>query len=126
MVFVNYLLWHYSTAPGQIVILLKDFSIATWHKFLILQHLRTLFAPWHRFSSKELFGAKSFGDKVGNWIFDIFTRFLAALIRLSVITMGLAVQVAVVIFFIVLFAVWAFWPVVVVAFIGRGVSLIFT
>lgn len=126
MVFINYLFWHYTTAPGQILVLLKNFTIATWHKFLILQHLRTLLSPWHRFRAKELFGAQSFGDKVGNWIFDIFTRLIAAVIRLSVITMGLVVQVAVFAFFVVLFAAWIFWPAVVIAFIGRGVSLIFT
>lgn len=126
MVFVYYLTWHYTTGLREILVLFKNFSKATWHKFLILQHLRTLFAPWHRFRAKELFGAQSFGDKLGNWVFDLFTRFLAAGIRLSVILMGLAVQVAVILFFITLFAVWAFWPLVLAAFMGRGVSLIFT
>lgn len=124
MVFVYYLTWHYIIAPREILVLLKNFSIATWHKFLILQHLRTLFSPWHRFVSKELFGAQNFSDKVGNIIFDIFTRFIAAFIRLSVILMGLAVQIIVATFFTVLFIAWIFWPLVVVAFLGRGVTLV--
>jgi len=126
MAFVYYLTWHYIIAPREILVLFKNFSIATWHKFLILQHLKTMFSPWHRFRAKELFGAQSFGDKVGNWIFDLFTRFIAAFIRLSVISMGLAVQIIVVIFFVTLFAIWIFWPFVVIAFLGRGVTLIFT
>jgi len=63
-------------------------------------------------------------DKLGNIIIDIYTRFLAALIRLSIIITGLIAEIIVIIFFTALFIGWLLWPVIFIALIIKGWSLI--
>ena len=126
MLFVDYILWHYSVAPRQILVLLKNFSRATWHKFMIVQHFKTLFAPWHRMLANYMFPPKNFADKLGNWVVDMYIRLIAALIRSTIILTGLAVQAIAVIFFITLFIVWLLWPLVFLALLSRGFHLIIT
>lgn len=125
MLVIEYLWWHYTTAPKEILILFKNYSIATWHKFLIWGHLKTLFSPWHRMQVQLMLPAKGFADRISNIVTDIFIRLIAAMIRMCIIIIGLAAQGAVLIFFVALLLLWVFWPFAVLAFVGKGFSLIF-
>ncbi|MDX1535774.1 MAG: hypothetical protein R3346_03375 [Candidatus Spechtbacterales bacterium] len=125
MLVIEYIWWHYTTAIKNILILFKNYSIATWHKFLIWGHLRTLFSPWHRMRLQIMMPPKNFADRVSNIITDIFIRLVAGMIRMSIIIIGLAAQGAVFLFFTSLLVLWVFWPAVVLVSIGRGFVLIF-
>lgn len=125
MIFVDYILWHYITAPREILVLLKNYSIAVWHKFLIAQHARTLFAPWHQLSARYMFPAQNPSDRIANFLVDIYIRLIAAGIRLTIIVIGLVAQVLVLVFFVGLFVAWLLWPVLFITTITRGFTLIF-
>ncbi|MEX0869942.1 MAG: hypothetical protein WDZ39_00760 [Candidatus Spechtbacterales bacterium] len=126
MIFLDYFWWHYLIAPKQILTLLKNYSIAIWHKFLIKQHLRTLFAPWHKMQAQFLWPSQNFADKLGNFAVDVFVRTVAALIRSTIIITGLVMQVIAVAFFGALLIFWALWPLVFLMMVLRGVVLIFS
>lgn len=124
MLFISYILWHYTTALHEILILFKNFSYATWHKFFIWQHFKTLFSPWHKMRAQYMFPENKFTDKISNIIIDLFIRFIAMFVRLFIIITGLFVQGIVIVFFTFLFLAWIFWPIIFVLLISRGFALI--
>jgi len=124
MLTLYYIYWHYIVAPREILKLLRNYLIGAWHKFFISQHLRTLISPWHRMRASDVIKSEKIVDKLGNIIIDIYTRFLAALIRLSIIITGLIAEIIVIIFFTALFIGWLLWPVIFIALIIKGWSLI--
>ena len=99
--------------------------IARWHQFLIVQHFNTLFSPWHRQNPSD-FGPRErkFTDKILDSITDLYIRLIAAVIRLTIIFMGLVVELMTLAVFLVLFVAWLAWPVVAVYMISKGLNLI--
>ena len=124
MLTLNYIYWHYIVAPREILKLLKNYLIGSWHKFFISQHLRTLISPWHRLRAADVIKSEKIADKLGNIVIDVYTRFLAALIRLTIIIAGLAAEIIVIAFFTALFIGWLLWPAIFIALIIKGWSLI--
>ncbi len=98
---------------------------ARWHQFLITQHFKTLFSPWHRQNPSD-FGPKQrvFTDKILDAITDVYIRLIAAGIRMTIILAGLIVELLTLIFFLILFVVWLAWPVLAVYSIIKGFSLV--
>lgn len=125
MVIVDYISWHFTIAPGGIWGLLNNYMKATWHRFLIVQHLKTLFAPWHRQQPSDLDGPGGLGAKIMNSIADFYIRILAAGVRSIIIISGLIVEAIIFIAFVLLFIVWILWPIILVYLISRGLVLVF-
>ncbi len=125
-IFIKYIYWHFTIAPAGIFEIMGNYLKSTWHKFLIPQHFKTLFAPWHRRDPSQL-GAKksrSFGDIILDKIVDGYIRLVAAVIRLAVILTGLVTEVFVTVVFLALFVVWMLWPVVGLFLIFKGIALL--
>ena len=124
-IFLEYFYWHYTIAPFEILRIMQNYLKANIHRFLIVQHLRTLFAPWHRQNPSD-FGtrAKTFGDKIMDKIADFYIRLIAAFIRLMIISAGLIWQLILFIFFMLLFVVWLAWPAIAVYSVIKGISMI--
>jgi len=124
MIFIDYIIWHYITAPREILVLLKNYSFAVWHKFFIVQHARTLFAPWHQLNARYMFPPQNPADRLANFLVDVYIRILAAGIRLTIIVVGLATQVFVLVFFVSLLFIWLLWPALFITVTARGFGLI--
>jgi hypothetical protein len=124
MVLIDYIYWHYTVAPSRILFLLHNYLIATWHRFLIGTHAKTLLSPWHRARPSDVGGARTFGDKIGNAIVDFYIRIIAAIIRLVIILIGLLAEVILIAVFMVLLVVWLLWPAIFVFLISKGLVLI--
>ena len=124
-VFLEYFYWHYAVAPFEILRIMNNYMIARWHQFLIVQHLKTLFAPWHRQNPSD-FGKreKTFSDKILDSLADLYIRLIAACIRLLIIFMGLFVELLTLIGFLVLFIVWLAWPAISIYLIITGLNLV--
>lgn len=97
--------------------------IARWHQFLIVQHLNTLFSPWHRQNPSE-FGPKetTFVDKIMNAVTDVYIRLIAAGIRLTIIFIGLIVELLTFVGFLLIFVIWLAWPAIAVFLIVKGIN----
>jgi len=124
MVLTDYILWHYTVAPGSILEILHNYLIGTWYRFLIRRHLHTLFAPWHRMSPSSLGGSASIGNRMGDWITDIYLRLLAALIRLSIIVAGLLVELITILCFTALLILWLLWPLILIFSIFKSLTFL--
>ena len=124
-IFLDYIYWHFAVAPFEILKIMTNYLIATWHKFLIAQHFRTIFSPWHRQNPSD-FGIKSrkFSDKIFDFMADIYIRLIAAFVRFSIILIGLFVELVVLTFFVMIFLLWLVWPVVAIWIIIKGILLL--
>lgn len=122
-IFLEYFYWHFTIAPFEILKIMRNYLIANWHRFLIVQHFKTLFAPWHRQNPSD-FGkrSKTFSDNFIDAIVDFYIRLIAAGIRLIIITTGLIVNFLILIFFMFVFVVWLSWPITSIYLIGMGIS----
>lgn len=125
MIFVDYVVWHYTVAPGAILGLLHNYLVGTWHRFLISTHFKTLLAPWHRTRPSDFGKAQGFGDKIMNGVVDLYVRILAAIVRLVIILIGLIVEVVIIAAFIALLVIWLLWPVIFIWALSLGLPLIF-
>jgi hypothetical protein len=124
-IFMEYFYWHYFVAPFEILRIMQNYMHARWHQFLIVQHFKTLFSPWHRQNPSD-FGPKyrTFSDRILDFLADIYIRLIAAGIRLIIIFAGFIVQLATLIFFLVLFVVWLAWPFLAMYSIYLGLNMI--
>ena len=124
-IFLEYFYWHYTIAPREIMKIMKNYLIANWHRFLITQHFKTLFSPWHRQNPSD-FGPKNrtFTDKILDAITDLYIRLIAAGIRMLIIIFGLMVEFLILILFFVLFVIWLAWPVIAVYTVVAGWNMV--
>ena len=122
-IFLDYIYWHWAVAPREILKIMNNYLIANWHRFLITQHFRTLFSPWHRQNPSDI-GPKqrSFADKILDMIADLYIRLIAAGIRMLVILAGLLMELLTLILFLVLFVAWLVWPGVAIFLIMKGLA----
>ncbi|MDP3792916.1 MAG: hypothetical protein Q8Q89_04290 [bacterium] len=124
-IFIEYIYWHYAVAPFEILQIMQNYLKANWHRFLIVQHFRTLFAPWHRQNPSDLGKReKTFGDKILDSLADLYIRLIAAGIRLIIITAGFLMEFLILIAFLLLFIIWLAWPVIAIYSIVRGLSML--
>ncbi len=125
-IFLGYVYWHFAVAPGGILNIMTNYAKSTWHKFLIPQHFKTLFAPWHRQEPSQLATKKSrnFGDKILDAIVDGYIRLIAAVIRLTVIFIGLLTEVGIYLGFLAFFGLWLIWPIFAVASVIYGIGFL--
>lgn len=124
MLVIDYLIWHYTKAPGGILAISKNYLIAGWHKFLIGRHFKTLFSPWHRSNPSDIGVVKTIGDRIMNLVVDGFIRLVAGFIRLLVICLGLIWEVIQILIFIFLIIVWLFWPIIFIVLIIKGIAVL--
>lgn len=124
-IFLEYFYWHYTIAPFEILKIMGNYLKATRHQFLMVQHLKTLFAPWHRQNPSD-FGArqKTFFDKILDSLADLYIRLIAAGIRLSIIFIGLVWQLVLLVVFLLLFIVWLAWPIISIFMVIKGMALV--
>lgn len=84
----QYLLWHYSTALGEIWHIYKNFIWFITHLFSLPQLSRSLFSPWKRMV-EEKGGGFNLEAIAGYIIINLLSRIIGALIRLTIIMAGL-------------------------------------
>jgi len=120
----SYVLWHYSKALENIVVLWLE---ALWfinHIFSITLLLQTLFTPWRRL--RETYkGGLDLEDFFAMIITNILMRIVGAVIRLVVIVLGLIVLLSAFFGGILFFIAWLIAPVVIVTLFSGGLILLF-
>lgn len=123
-VFFLYLQWHFSDQPKLILRgwgnCLK-FNLNYWSLPLLL---RTLFSHWHRY--KYSYGRSvDFKRYFEALTFNIISRVLGAIIRACLIIIGLFTEIVVFFIGILVFLLWIFLPVLIIAGIFYGFKLLF-
>lgn len=122
----NYVIWHFSTAIKDLGKLMTNYIVAVWQRFLITQHFKTLFAPWHRRQPSDVHNKVSIqpDNSFLNFVADLYIRILAAFARATVIFVGLIVELVVIYVFFVIIVVWVTWPLLVIRLVSKGITLI--
>lgn len=124
MILVDYIYWHFVLAPRNIWEIAANYMRANWHRFLISQHVRTLFSPWHRRKPSDLGKPSSLEDRMVGGITDFYITILAAFARSFIILIGLFVEIITFALFTFLFFVWILWPIIAILLISWGLSLL--
>ncbi len=123
--FFSWLAWHYVVAMSELLVMCKDFFLFVSYYFSIPFLVRTVFYPWkkQKIYKKRGFDIASFFDA---FLFNTFSRFMGAIIRIFVILIGIVTQIItlLVCFLIVLF--WILLPLAVVLSIPIYIWLILT
>ena len=125
-IFIEYIFWHYAIAPFEIIKIAKNYFIYVWHKFYILNHLKTLFLPWHRQQLRV--EPKTIGEKIliatAGRLADFYFLLVAAFVRFLIVISGLISEIFVLIGLILVFIFWIFWPIIFVYLSFLGITKI--
>ncbi len=105
-----FLQWYLLVRPKEIVGLYIDYAYAFAEVFAIFFLLKTLFSPWK--SIKDEYPTKGFNFTLilETWSMNVTTRVIGAIVRLAVIVFGIAVQIALLIVFIIYLLGWILFP----------------
>ncbi|MDO8619937.1 MAG: hypothetical protein Q7R64_01145 [bacterium] len=115
---ISYLLWHYTTAWGDLLRWYRNLSWFLWNFFSIRILAGTLLSPWHRL--KEA-GSKETAGFIGSLIINLILRFIGFFARTLTILVGFVSLVLFSLFFFALLLVWPLAPVIIIGLIVRGI-----
>jgi len=119
----NYLLWHYSRAFLEIFHVWLNFIWFTIHFFSIPQLMRSWISPWKRITENR--GNKwSFEDLAGFIIIGLLSRIIGFILRTSIITVGLISLLLVILAGFAIYALWVFLPLIIIAMMVFGITLL--
>lgn len=124
LVFGDYLSWHYAGAFRDIIRLWVNMLWFLNHFFSIPILARTLFAPFKRITDKAKKGASPQAF-IETFMFNGMTRIVGAFMRIGLIITGIAFLLVTLVGGIVLLALWAALPIIIVFLISRGVTSFF-
>jgi len=106
---MNYFDWHYLYAPKRLLTVWKNFLIFILHFFSIKELFAHLFAPWKRMTT-ELGPGFDFEEWFSVFSFNLISRLIGALARLTIISGGLITFLLLLLLFPLFWVVWFFIP----------------
>ena len=121
----DYFRWHYSRAFGELFHVWLNFLWFVIHFFSLPQLSRSLFSPWKRMTEEKQ-GGFSFEGLATYLIVNLLSRVVGFLMRGSVIALGLLVLALTISAGLITIVLWVTAPVVIVASLGIGVTLLIT
>lgn len=113
-----YLLWHFTTAWGDLWRLYTNMVWFFWNLFSIKLLAGTLLSPWHRLTEQ---GTKDSAGFLGKLIINTLTRIFGFFVRLGVILSGFISIVIFSVLSLALFVLWAALPLIGVIFLVYGI-----
>lgn len=122
LLFVDYFLWHYTRAFRDLLSIWTNFFWFVIHFFSIPLLLRTLLSPWKRV--KEDLHQGSVEDFFAAIVVNIVTRIIGALVRLTIIVLGLISLVLLLVGLFLFLVFWILFPIVIAYLFLLGVALI--
>ncbi len=118
-----YVQWHYGRAFRDILTVGRNLMWFITHFFSIPLLLKTLFQPWKRIH--ETYTHRGLEDFFATLVVNLMTRVVGALVRLSIIFVGLAILCAGGVALLAFYVVWAGAPIVVPGMFLYGLGLLF-
>ena len=109
-----WLIWHFYEMPKFLLEVWKNYIFFALNYFSLPILLKSLFAPWHRYKWKypKVYEVAEFFNTL---VSNLFSRFLGALIRITLIAVGIAFQIFVVFAGLVIILLWILIPFIVIA-----------
>jgi hypothetical protein len=119
----DYFRWHYGRAFGELFHVWLNFLWFVIHFFSLPQLGRSIFSPWKRMTEEKQ-GGFSFEGLATYLIINLLSRLVGFLMRGTVILLGLIVLTITILTGFVTALFWLAAPVVIVVFLGLGVTLL--
>lgn len=120
----HYLLWHYTTAFGELWHIFKNFIWFVVHFFSLPELLRTFFSPWKRMTEDR--GERfNFEDLASYVIINLFSRLVGMLMRGTIILAGLVTLCVLILGALLVYLFWIFAPACLVASLYYGFLFLF-
>jgi hypothetical protein len=119
----DYFRWHYGRAFGELFHVWLNFLWFIIHFFSMPQLGRSLFSPWKRMTEERKTGF-SFEGLAAYVIVNLLSRLVGFLMRGSVILAGMIVLMVTIFGGLITFLFWLAAPIVIVVFLGLGVTLL--
>ncbi len=119
----GYVTWHYGRASRDIAVVGRNLLWFITHFFSIPLLFRTMFEPWKRIH--DSYGRRSLEDFFATLVMNIMTRFVGALIRISIIAVGALFLLAGLSGLIAFYALWFGAPFFIPAMFLYGSALLF-
>ncbi|MFA6338703.1 MAG: hypothetical protein WCW87_01415 [Candidatus Paceibacterota bacterium] len=121
---LRYLLWHYSTAIGDIIRIWTNYLWFFYNFFSISLLFKTLLDPWERL--KEKYDLRSIEDWASALVTNTIMRLVGFIVRLFTIVFGLLVLLVVVLIGLVTIILWLVLPFLLSVMFIRGLQIIFS
>ena len=116
--------WFFAVAPREILELGKNFMDWAWKFFSVGYFLPRLFSPWHR----DITGyGRGFDLRrfLRVWGWNLFSRIIGAILRVTVMAVGLVIIAFFVIITATIFVLWFALPILIPALLIIGAFTIF-
>lgn len=107
---IDYLFWHYTEALKNILVIWRNYLIFFYHYFSISLLLSTLFHPWKRQYLAKTRPGFSLEEWATRITFNLFSKFIGALVRTATIFIWLLVECFVLILGALLLPIWILTP----------------
>jgi len=119
----HYFAWHYGQAYKDIYGVWTNFIWFCFNFFSISELFASLFQPWKRMG-EEYPKVFNFSVIIQTLIVNILMRFVGVMVRLLVISIGLAFASLIFLIGLTILLLWTVMPICIVALIILGISLI--
>lgn len=120
----HYFLWHYTRAYAELLHVLKNIIWFFVHFFSLPQMAKTLFSPFKRMT-EEKHKSWDFEDFAGRIIINFISRIIGAILRGTVLLLGITVLTITILGGAIVYALWFIAPVLIVGAIMAGITLLF-
>ncbi len=115
LIATDYLFWHYHHGFRRLFHIAKNFLWFIVYYFSLTHTLTTLVAPWRRISVER--GDRfSIEDFAGYYIVNLVSRLIGAVIRLGLMTLGLAALILYIVSVLITILFWLVAPIAVTMF----------
>jgi len=120
----KYLIWHFYDVPEDILKAWRNFLKFNLNYFSIPLLIKTLFSHWRRYAMS--YGKRlDFGRYFETFVFNMMSRGIGAILRISLILIGLLVEIFLFFLGTIIFLLWLLLPLLLVGGLGFGFRLLF-
>lgn len=123
-ILIRYFQWHFLEMSKEILRIWKNYFKYYSYFFSIPLLLKTLFAPWRKYSWSY---GRGFNIRIWAeaFISNSFSRLIGAIMRMFLILLGVLIEIFVFIIGLCFFLVWIFAPILIVACFILGIKFLF-
>lgn len=122
-ILITYIKWHFLIAPLAIISAWHNILVFNFSYFSVPSLFKTLFSPWRRSSVLYVkgFHIKKFFETLAS---NLISRIIGAIIRISVIAVGIIIELALIPIGPIVIAFWVALPLLIAFTFLYGIKLL--